>query len=231
MPKIKVFYFKKCYLKYCCMLLFGVFCFSMIANYFKVLPTSTLHNEKAPVILDAGHGGVDSGAHKQIKEKDITLDVVLRIEKILEDKGLQVELTRDKDVDLGGKLTKGRHRRDLEARLNIINKGQVAVSIHVNAANDGSKEGALVLYSKSSARSQEMAEFILAEIAKVQKLCEPKAIPRKNLFLLRASKIPMVLVELGFLTNNRDWQKLNNPNFRQSCAQAVANGIIKYLES
>lgn len=214
-----------------CLLMTLIFSLVIWSSSRKVWPTvGGAQTGKAPVILDAGHGGVDSGANsREVKEKEITLDVVLRIRKYLEKKGLPVELTRDSDVDLGGELTRGRHRRDLEARLKIINKGQIAVSIHVNTANAASEQGALILYDCNSEKGKKLAETILQELQKVQKLNHPKPIPRSNIFLLRVSEVPTVLVELGFISNPEEKAKLMQPEFRQKCAEAIGKGILNYF--
>jgi N-acetylmuramoyl-L-alanine amidase len=185
----------------------------------------------ANVILDPGHGGVDPGALSgEVKEKDIVLDVVLRMNKYLEEHGYSVVLTRDEDVDLGGELSKGRHRRDLEARVSVINNGQVAVSIHCNIIKDPDQKGAVVFYQKGSEAGKELAASLLTELNKVQLLNDNRPLPRENLFLLRTSKIPTVIVELGFLSNQEDRTKLQEPAFRQQLAEALSRGIINYLE-
>lgn len=199
----------------------------------QILPTlGTLKTGQATVIIDPGHGGVDSGAvYGELLEKDINLDVALQMRDYLVQKGIGVEVTREQDVDLGGELTKGRHRRDLDARLKVINRGRVAVSIHVNTIGDPAEEGAVVLYPRGSNTSQQLAEQILKELGKVQKLNYNQAIPRDNLYLLRRAEIPMVLVELGFISNAQDRSKLTNKTFKQKCAQAIAQGIVDFLDN
>ncbi|HHY60983.1 MAG TPA: N-acetylmuramoyl-L-alanine amidase [Clostridia bacterium] len=184
----------------------------------------------AQVILDPGHGGVDPGAlWGDVKEKDIVLDVVQRMRQYLEENGYSVVLTRDADVDLGGELSPGRHRRDLQARLQVINQGQVAVSVHCNTIEDQSQRGAVVFYQKGSAEGERLAASLLAELNKVQLLNDNRPLPRENLFLLRTSRIPTVIVELGFLSNPEDRHKLLEPGFRQQLAEAMSRGIINYL--
>lgn len=185
----------------------------------------------AQVILDPGHGGVDPGALSgEVKEKDIVLDVVLRMNRYLEEQGYSVVLTRDQDIDLGGELTQGRHRRDLEARVKVINQGQVAVSVHCNTIEDTSQKGAVVFYQKGSEAGKQLATSLLAELDKVQLLNDNRPLPRENLFLLRTSRIPTVIVELGFLSNQEDKTKLLEPGFRQQIAEALSRGIINYFE-
>lgn len=185
----------------------------------------------ADIILDPGHGGVDPGAMSgEIKEKDIVLDVVLRMNNYLEEHGYNVVLTRDQDIDLGGELSKGRHRRDLEARVNVIDRGKVAISVHCNTIKDPNQKGAVVFYQKGSEAGKELAASLLTELNKVQLLNDNRPLPRENLFLLRTSKIPTVIVELGFLSNQEDRTKLQEPAFRQQLAEALSRGVINYLE-
>ena len=84
-------------------------------------------------------------------EKDITLDISLHIRDSLQ-KDIPFVLTRESDIDLGGELTKGRHKRDLLARRQIINQGKIAVSIHVNTIDDHREEGAVVFMQKVQRR-------------------------------------------------------------------------------
>lgn len=185
----------------------------------------------ANVILDPGHGGVDPGALSgDVKEKDIVLDVVLRMNEYLTEHGYSVVLTRDQDVDLGGELTRGRHKRDLNARLEVINRGQVAVSIHCNTIGDSTQKGAVVFYQKGSEAGKRLAASLLAELNRVQLLNDNRPLPIENLFLLRTSRIPTVIVELGFLSNQEDKTKLQEAGFRQQLAEALSRGIINYLE-
>ena len=184
------------------------------------------------VVIDPGHGGVDSGAvFENIMEKDITLDISLHIRDLLQKKDIPFVLTRESDIDLGGELTKGRHKRDLLARRQIINQGKIAVSIHVNTIDDHREEGAVVFYAEGSKEGEKLATSILNELGKIQKLNYHQPIPRSNLFLLRTSTPPMVLVELGFISNKEDRVKLLNSDFRKKCAQAIVQGIQVYLET
>ncbi|KKM09476.1 hypothetical protein SY88_17790 [Clostridiales bacterium PH28_bin88] len=186
------------------------------------------------VILDAGHGGIDPGAHDRcgVLEKNITLDVVLRMGDYLALHGVPVEFTRESDRDVTGEEIpgKGRHRRDLEGRLKIINRGTVGVSVHVNSSGDSDEHGAVVFYPKDSEEGKRLAEAILQKVHKVQSLNHTYVVPRTNLYLLRASNVPTVLVEMGFISNPEDKRKLQEPAFRQQMAVAVSEGILQYLE-
>lgn len=135
-----------------CVVLVGIFGLGAVAvwsNYPVVPMLGGLAS--GHVVLDAGHGGIDPGTHDQggVLEKDITLDVVLRLGDYLTLQGVPVEFTRETDRDVTGSETigRGRHRRDLEGRLRIFNRGIVAVSVHVNSSRDAAERGTVVFYS------------------------------------------------------------------------------------
>lgn len=205
----------------------------MLASRTVPITGDGLHLRSPDVVLDAGHGGIDSGAHDGhgVYEKDIVLDVVLRMRDYLEKRGLVVELTRETDQDVSGfaKYRKGRHRQDLINRVQIMNRGKVAVSIHVNALNDPSAHGAVVFYAKGSEKGKLLAQYILAELAKVQDLNHSFVVPRQNIYVLRNTAVPTVLVELGFISNPKDKERLTKESYRQTLAEAVSQGIIKYF--
>lgn len=185
------------------------------------------------VVLDAGHGGVDSGAvYGDLEEKDITLDVTLLVRYYLVQRGIYVELTRDTDRDVSGweKYQKGRHRRDLQGRVGIINRGTVGVSIHVNMSTTPNEQGAMVFYAQGSAEGEKLATFIIEELGKVQTLNHPKPVGRTNLYILKNASVPVVLVELGFLSSPVDRGKLEDPLKREEFASAIAKGILRYFD-
>ncbi len=199
---------------------------SVITEYVSLEPSNK-------VVLDAGHGGVDGGAiFSDIKEKDITLDVVLLTRYYLVQRGIYVEFTRDTDRDVSGwdKYQKGRHRKDLQERARILDGGSVGVSIHVNTSASANEKGAMAFYARGSEQGEMLASRILAELEKVQSLNHPKPIPRSNLYLLANTQVPVVLVELGFISNAEDRANLLDADRREEMAMAIATGIIKYLD-
>ncbi|MBS4026270.1 MAG: N-acetylmuramoyl-L-alanine amidase [Clostridia bacterium] len=195
----------------------------------EVVPAFNLFVDRPAVVLDAGHGGVDKGtSHGDLLEKEINLDIVLKTAKFLLDRGIAVDLTRDTDEDLGGKLKKGRHRKDLEFRVTKMNRGMVAVSIHVNSGAS-KKGGALVLYPRENEEAKNLAELVLKEISQVQVLDHEFAIPKSNLYVLKKSQVPTILIEVGFISHPEDRVKLTNPDWRQQMAEAIGTGVLKYL--
>jgi N-acetylmuramoyl-L-alanine amidase len=110
------------------------------------------------IVVDPGHGGVDGGASRNgILEKDINLDIAVKLKSILENKGYKVLLTREQDVSLDSLDHSGlsRHARDLRARVNIINTSgaQLFLSIHVNCISNGSADGSFVFKAGGLSRT------------------------------------------------------------------------------
>lgn len=184
------------------------------------------------IMLDAGHGGIDPGAIGigDIYEKHYVLDIVLQMSEILKSHGLKVGLTRDTDSDVSYLIDKGtRHRRDLLGRLKLMNQAHLGISVHANAAKDTKESGALVFYMKDKYIDEVYAKLVLEELAKVQILNELHPLPRSTLLLPKA-KPPVLLVEVGFMSNPTDLAQLGDPRFRTNVAYALCTGILRFIE-
>jgi N-acetylmuramoyl-L-alanine amidase len=195
------------------------------------------------VVIDPGHGGIDGGTHynERLLEKDINLDVSLKLREILENNNINVIMTRDKDVSLENKcnINASRYRRDLTARKNIVNKNNTSlfVSIHVNAnCYDSDARGVIIYYYPGSEKGKLLAENIGYAIDKIvyreylnYKNIESKAVA-EDYFILRETKAPGVIVEMGFITNPYDRRLLENDGYRRKIAEGIYKGIIEYLK-
>ena len=191
------------------------------------LPSEILYD----VMLDPGHGGIDPGGigRDEIYEKHFTLDISLRMQSILENAGLKVGLTRDSDRDVSHLVKDGtRHRRDLLGRFKLMNQARVGMSIHTNAARSSTERGAIVFYMKGSYIDQIYAQLTFDELERVQEMNHDRIVPRDTLLLLKA-KPPVLLVEICFITNEEDLQKLLDECFREHVAQALSRAILKFL--
>lgn len=192
------------------------------------------------VVIDPGHGGIDPGtSYNKLLEKDINLDVSLKIKKILENKITNVIMTREKDISLENKskLNSSRYKKDLDARKNIINKNKANafVSIHTNSNPDYTPDrGIIIFYYKNSYESKYLAEKIAKSINNnvykkfLNSNIKTRLLPQ-NFYILRTTKSPGVLIEIGFITNYYDRKLLKNEKYKQQIAIAISNGIIKYL--
>lgn len=184
------------------------------------------------VMLDPGHGGIDPGAigAGDLYEKHYVLDIVLQMAEILKSHGLKVGLTRDADQDVSYLVSEGtRHRRDLLGRYKLMNQSRLGMSVHANATKAPKESGAIVFFMKDQYVDELYAELVFEELEKVQVMNERRAIPRNTLLLLKA-KPPVLLVEIGFMTNPQDLVKLDDPRFRTSIAQALSTGILNFIK-
>lgn len=167
------------------------------------------------VVIDAGHGGFDRGGvpGQRISEKDKTLDVALRLRRILQADGTRVIMTRDSDVFI-----------PLGTRTSIANsyRNAVFVSIHFNCASRGGANGIETYYyrSDSAALAASIHRNVVAGAP-----TENRGIRRRGFFVLRRTAIPSVLVECGFLTNPTEGRLAQTDGYRQKLAEQIARGI------
>ncbi len=182
------------------------------------------------IVIDAGHGGKDPGAispYTKVKEKDLNLNVALKLDERLRKLGFNTKLIRDSDRYVG-----------LYERANIANDsdGELFISIHFNAADNTNINGLQTLYcpSYNSDVKQEdqypFAEAMHKQLLKELGLDDKRIERRPKLVVTRETKMPAVLVELGFLTNREEENRVTQDKFINDAAQSLANGVIKYLE-
>ena len=204
------------------------------------LPAVTAPSDGVPptVILDAGHGGEDGGAVSAdgLQEKNLNLDLTLRIRDLLVADGVNVILTRDTDVLLYDRNADYRGRKkalDLQARQNIAEQtpGAAFVSIHMNSFPQKQYHGLQVWYSPNNPQSSVLAGRIQD---RVRSLLQPDNTRKtkqagSNIYLLDHLHQPAVLVECGFLSNPPEAARLATDAYRQQLAQAIALGILAWL--
>ena len=201
------------------------------------------------IVLDAGHGGADPGTRNlalHLEEKNLTLDVVLRLKKLLERRGYQVILTRSDDTKLAPA-----QRTDLEERDAVANraKADLFLSVHFNSAlatvtgtetyvmtpqfqaSSGGARDAAVDKAFPGNR-QDFANIVLGYHLHRSLLAglnsADRGFKRSRYMVLEFPDCPAALVEAAYLSNNTDASRLATPEFRQKVAQALADGIDEY---
>ncbi len=179
------------------------------------------------VIIDPGHGGCDSGAIcGGFKEKNICLDISLRLRSILSESGIKVELTRENDTGL-----------EVIKRIQLANDKNAAlfISLHSNWYNNPIPLGINTLYYPSKPVSSSLTDKTFAEIIQNELsslgLVNRGIVPRTDLKVLKYGKMPSIIIELGFLSNPGDISELNKVTFRQQAAVSISNGIVRSLQS
>ncbi|PNT94204.1 N-acetylmuramoyl-L-alanine amidase [Clostridium thermosuccinogenes] len=173
------------------------------------------------VVIDAGHGGSESGATSAgVKEKDLNLDIAMRLNSLLKSKGVNTYMLREDDSYVG-----------LYERAYIANSlnATLFLSIHNNAFNN-KETGTETLYHPNSAKSKKFAQIIQNELISTLKTKDRKLKERPGLVVLKATKMPAALAEIAFVDSAEDRKKLLDENFRQKAAEALCRAIIKALE-
>lgn len=184
------------------------------------------------IYLDPGHGGLDPGAmYKNIKEKNINLQISKNLEKRLTKLGAIVYLTRYDDYDLSVNNTINRKRSDLSRRGNIINKSDcdLFLSIHLNAENTGIWKGAQTFYNTNNKENKKIAELLQQQF-KEDLNSKRKAKNKNDLYLQKRINRPGVLIEVGFLSNVSERYLLKQEKYQDKVTLAIANALLKYFK-
>jgi len=198
------------------------------------------------VILDAGHGGHDSGARGPLgAEKDAALDVVLRAKKLLQENGYQVRCTRLTDTFI-----------PLENRADFANKhtNAIFVAVHFNKSSTGGGTGLetyclaprgvpsmdeenlrysdFVQYPGHARDPENVALATCVHAALVRTLgLTDRGIKRARFVVIKNIKIPGILVEGGFMSGAPDYQLIATPAYRQKMAQSILDGVNRYKKA
>lgn len=192
------------------------------------------------IIVDAGHGGDDGGAIgiDGTVEKNINLDIALKLEKILKFYGFNVIMTRTQDVmtcDDGLDSLRKRKISDIHNRFELMRKNPDAIfiSVHQNKFEDSSQHGTQVFYSGNDERSKELAEAIQTSVTLTLQRKNDRVVKKSGsgIYLLYHAKIPAVLVECGFISNSDEVKKLKDESYRMKLAILIADGLLKYLSN
>lgn len=185
------------------------------------------------VVIDAGHGGIDSGVvgiSTKVKESELNLKVAKKLEKTLKEYGFNVVMTRTNGNGLYGLHTKNRKRRDMEERARIIKEAQpdAVVSIHMNYFSQSKQRGAQVFYKKDNEQGKELARCIQEVLALNIEHCD-RLYLAGDYYIVNCTDYPSVIVECGFLSNAYDEQLLITDEYQQKLAYYIALGIMKFL--
>ena len=215
-------------------LLGGVFALSRYAGLAVAGHNVKLGKEKPVVVIDAGHGGNDPGkvGIDGSLEKDINLDIALRLKKYLENSDVEVVMTRDSDKGLYRATDSRKKQMDMKRRCDTIEEAspQLVVSIHQNSFHQENVSGGQVFYYKTSVKGKKLAETLQARFDYV--LGEKNTRVAKandTYYLLLHVKSPIVIVECGFLSNWKESKMLGSEEYRDKLAWTIHMGIMEYL--
>ena len=183
------------------------------------------------VVLDAGHGGYDSGAvGNGLYEKAITLLITLKTRDILKLKGFNVKLTREIDLAPNDYTE---INADLNERVRIseqfMGSNGLFVSIHLNSiGGNPDVNGTETLVYGLGGEAEKAARLIQSEIVRVAGVND-RGIKAQNVLVLRKTSCPAVLTESVFISSQAEGGRLGNTGFINSLAESHAEGICKYF--
>jgi N-acetylmuramoyl-L-alanine amidase len=191
------------------------------------LPALKLFSPSKTVVIDPGHGNIDKGAvHEEtgVAESPINLAVALQLKEMLKKQKINVVLTRDKET-----TEKESNCKELQRRIEFAAKSQadILVSIHANKYPDPQYFGAQCFYNPQRPESKQLALLIQEELKNMDPDNIREALPQ-DLYILRESPIPTVLVEMGFLSNSKDRERLQDPTYQKKMAQCIEKAIKRY---
>ncbi|MEO2077678.1 MAG: N-acetylmuramoyl-L-alanine amidase [Bacillus sp. (in: firmicutes)] len=172
--------------------------------------------------LDPGHGGNDPGAQGNgLKEKDVTLDIALKIRTILTSDYENIEIKMSRTSDL---------TKSLSQRTNEANSwgADFYMAIHINAFNGMAQGYEDYIYNglSDSSTTAKYREIIHAEVIKLNQLID-RGKKKANFHVLRESTMPAMLSENGFIDHSHDAALMKQASWRQKVAQGHANGLAK----
>lgn len=173
------------------------------------------------IAVDAGHGGSNRGAVGMtgVLEKELNLSMAMKLRHLLERKGATVVMTRDGDQNI--------NNTERLKRLQAVNP-DLLISIHCNAASNPMMQGASTYYRHQAYRP--LSQYIYAEMLALG-LADFGNVGGFNFALNSPTEYPSVLVEVAFMTNPADEERLLDPAFHDEMAACIMRGVENFLRS
>ena len=176
------------------------------------------------IVVDAGHGGSHPGTNRNdVLEKDITLDIVLYLKELLDKSDIKVYYTREDDTN-----------PSFDQRVQLANEinADYFVSAHINA-DERSREssGTEVLYYTSDVRSKKFSQICADQVSETLGSKNRGITDGDSIYIVRNAKVPVALIEVGFLSNNAEFNLLCSESYKKKAAEGIYNAILEAYES
>lgn len=210
---------------------------SVLICQIQLVSSNTIINSTLPVIIiDAGHGGEDGGAVgvDGTYEKDINLQISLKINDILSIFGYKTYLIRTTDtaIHTSGDSIRERKASDIHNRAATMNlyENCIYLSIHQNKYSDSRIWGTQTFYSANFDESREVAQFIQNAVKSQLQPNNKRQIKKSgtDIYVLYNATKPAVMVECGFVSNQSELNQLKDSAYQNNMSLAIATGIINY---
>ena len=175
------------------------------------------------IVLDAAHGGTDCNDNKGItglREKDVNLDIVLKLGSLLENQGAEVFLTRDSDVGMA-----------LSDRADLSNgkRPDFFLSIGQNSFPNPTASGTEIYYYRGDEHGEKLSKLIMEDLSKTLGI-KNRGARTAEFYLLREVKASAVIVQLLYISNPQDEALLRDESFREAVATVIFKGIGTYFK-
>ncbi|MFW6281944.1 MAG: N-acetylmuramoyl-L-alanine amidase [bacterium] len=196
-------------------------------NYLNTSVTTQSTSMEFKVVIDAGHGSIDTGtSYGNVLEKEINLEIAKKLAEELKKYNIIPIMTRTED-----KLYMDSRRKDIKRRPEIANESNadLFISIHANNYSNSQPKGSQIFYKKNSEESALLAEIIKEELINIRD-ANNRSNKTGDFLVLNVLDCPGILIEVGFLSNAEDRQKLTDPNYQQDLSEAIRKGVIKYFQ-
>ncbi len=181
-----------------------------------------LSSTKKIIIIDAGHGGTDPGSVKQgVQEKNINLQIALKLQKRLETKGYKVVMTRTDDTAIS-----------LINRTKLANKakGDLLISIHQNSFRDASVHGIEVFYTPGKETYDDrLANCIQEALISYTQAKDRHVREITNLLIIRESNMSACLIESAYLSNDTERELIQTKDYQDKVVTGIIEGIENFL--
>ncbi|MDR2207205.1 MAG: N-acetylmuramoyl-L-alanine amidase [Flavobacteriaceae bacterium] len=174
----------------------------------------SFEKDKKIIVIDAAHGGSDNGAvYGNIKEKDITQNIANLIKKNNSDSDVEIVFTRNDDEQIS-----------LLERTTLINalKPSMVISLHANFSPKKPEKSGVEIYPQDNEISKNLAQKLSSKFE------NSRVIDGESFHILRHSEVPAVLLELGFISNEKDRGYLNSEEGQAEISKKILDFISDY---
>ena len=197
-------------------------------------------NNELTIVIDAGHGGEDGGAVAPdgTLEKDLNLCIAQKLNTLLQCAGYKTQMIRESDIsinDSDASTTREIKVSDMHNRLAIYNSSEynIVVGIHQNKFEQSKYNGTQIFYSKNNQDSNILAESVRNSVVSLLQPENTRELKPadSNIYLLHNAKVPAIITECGFISNQEELQKLKDDSYQQKMAFSIFCGILDYISN
>lgn len=189
---------------------------------------AAIDSDEPVIVIDPGHGGEDPGkvGVNDILEKDINLQIAMKVRDLLEEVGITVVMTREDDKVPDAK------KEDLNQRVELINKTNpvLALCVHQNSYTTPDIFGAQVFYHTKTEEAEDVANLVQESLRAIDPNNKREIKENDTYYMLKFTEVPTIIVECGFLTNPEEAVKLTTEEYQEEVAFAICEGIVKWLD-